>query len=170
MKRSLIALSLLALSASSLAHVTLETREAVAASTYKGTLRIPHGCAGSATTSVRVLLPEGFQIAKPMPKAGWKLATVKKAVTPFDYYGTPIKQDVSEIVWSGGKLRDDFYDEFVFRGRLPDRAGETVWFKVIQRCEKGETRWEQIPVAGQEAEYPATGVKLLPAATTGHAH
>lgn len=169
MKPLVLALSLLA-SSPAFAHVTLETREAVANSTYKAVLRLPHGCAGSATTGVRVILPEGFRLAKPMPKAGWQLKTVKKAVTPFDNHGTQVTEDVSEIVWQGGKLRDDFYDEFVFRGRLPDRAGETAWFKVIQRCEKGEARWEQIPLAGQEADYPATGVKLLPPTPAVHVH
>ena len=169
MKPLALLLSLLA-SSTAFAHVTLETREAVADSTYKAVLRLPHGCAGSATTGIRVILPDGFRMAKPMPKAGWQLTTVKKAVTPFDHHGAPVKEDVSEIVWQGGKLRDDFYDEFVFRGRLPDRAGETVWFKVIQRCEKGETRWVQIPASGEKTDYPATGVKLLPSAAPLHQH
>ena len=35
------------------------------------TLRVPHGCAGSATLKVRVQVPEGMFSVKPMPKAGW---------------------------------------------------------------------------------------------------
>lgn len=170
MKQLALALTLLACSSAALAHVTLETREAIAGSTYKATLRVPHGCDGSATTAVTVLLPEGFARAKPMPKAGWKLKTTKQAVTPFDDHGKLISEDVREIRWSGGKLPDDQYEEFVFRGRLPAKAGETAWFKVIQQCEKGETRWEQIPVAGSKADYPATGVKLLPAPAPAHQH
>lgn len=171
MKSLCLALALLATSAASVAHVTLETRDAVAGSSYKGVLRIGHGCDGSPTTSVRVLLPEGFRMAKPMPKAGWQLKTVKQAVTPYDYYGKTINADVREIVWEGGNLPDDFYDEFVFRGTLPARAGDTAWFKVIQRCVKGEARWEQIPQAGQpEGEFPATGVKLGKPDAAAHAH
>ncbi len=56
-----------------LAHVTQETQYVVAGSGDKAVLRVPHGCDGSPTTSIRVLLPEGFRLAK--PKAGWPLAT-----------------------------------------------------------------------------------------------
>ena len=58
------------------AHITLETREAPVGASYKAVLRVPHGCEGTATTSVRVRIPEGFIRAKPMPKPGWTLNTV----------------------------------------------------------------------------------------------
>ena len=45
-----------------LAHITLETQEAAAGSTYKAVLRVPHGCEGKATTAVRVQIPEGVII------------------------------------------------------------------------------------------------------------
>jgi hypothetical protein len=60
-----------------LAHVTLETREAPAGSTYKAVLRVPHGCEGAATTAIRVRIPEGVIAVKPMPKPGWELATTE---------------------------------------------------------------------------------------------
>lgn len=153
-----------------LAHVTLETQQAVAGSGYKAVLRVPHGCDGSATTSIRVLLPEGFRLAKPMPKAGWQLNITKRPVTPFDNHGTQVTADVTEIEWRGGLLPDAFYDEFVFRGTLPERAGETVWFKVVQQCERGETRWEEIPAGDKAPAKPATGVKLVAPAAGVHSH
>ena len=58
------------------AHVTLENREAPVGATYKAVLRVPHGCEGTATTSLRVRIPEGVIGVKPMPKPGWTLATV----------------------------------------------------------------------------------------------
>ncbi|MCQ4145733.1 YcnI family protein [Vogesella sp. AC12] len=170
MKSLLLALGLLLASGTTLAHVTLESRDAVAGSSYKGVLRLPHGCNGSATTSVRVQLPDGFRLAKPMPKAGWQLQTVRAAVSPFDNHGQTVREDVREIVWSGGQLRDDFYDEFVFRGTLPDRAGETAWFKVIQQCGTQEIRWQQLPQDGGNGEFPATSVKLQPAPAAAHVH
>ncbi|WP_144370872.1 YcnI family protein [Vogesella urethralis] len=153
-----------------LAHVSLETQQAVAGSGYKAVLRVPHGCDGSPTTSIRVLLPEGFRLAKPMPKAGWQLSTVKRSVVPFDNHGTQVTEDVTEIEWRGGMLPDDFYDEFVFRGTLPERAGESVWFKVVQQCVRGETRWEEIPAGNKAPAKPAAGVKLLPPAAGAHSH
>lgn len=170
MKAFLLAPLLALATLPALAHVSLETQQAVAGSGYKAVLRVPHGCDGSPTTSVRVLLPEGFRLAKPMPKAGWQLATVKKAVVPFDNHGTTVREDVSEIEWRGGQLPDDFYDEFVFRGTLPAQAGETAWFKVVQKCVRGETRWDEIPAADSKPAKPATGVKLTPPASPVHSH
>lgn len=170
MKTLLLGATLALSTLSALAHVTLETQQAVAGSGYKAVLRVPHGCDGSPTTAIRVLLPEGFRLAKPMPKAGWQLSTVRQAVTPFDNHGTLIREDVREIEWRGGPLPDDFYDEFVFRGTLPDRAGETVWFKVVQQCVRGETRWEMLPTGEQKPARPATGVRLTPPASAVHSH
>lgn len=158
----------LLLSSFAAAHVTLETREAQAGSSYKAVLRVPHGCDGSATTGIRVQLPEGFRAAKAMPKAGWTLSTLKKAVTPYDSHGKQISSDVVEISWQGGKLPDDQYEEFVFRGNLPAQ-GEMAWFKVLQSCEQGRTDWVEIPANGSKPAKPATGVKLLPAAVV-HQH
>jgi uncharacterized protein YcnI len=42
-----------------IAHVTLENREAPVGAGYKAVLRVPHGCEGTATTTLRVRIPEG---------------------------------------------------------------------------------------------------------------
>ena len=55
------------------AHVTLEPREAPVAAAYKGVMRVPHGCEGAATISLRVRIPDGVIGVKPMPKPGWEL-------------------------------------------------------------------------------------------------
>ena len=112
------ATALLAFSAPSLAHVTLEVREAAINSTYKAVARVPHGCEGAATLKVRVQVPDGFVNVKPMPKAGWTLETVKgKYEKAYGDHGRPLTEGVKEIVWTG-KLLDEHYDEFVFRGML----------------------------------------------------
>ena len=166
-RKFLIALGALALSATAaFAHVTLETSEAKIGTNYKAVLRVPHGCEGKATTAVRVQIPEGVIAAKPMPKAGWKLETVKgKYARSYDLYGTPVSEGVKEIVWSGGALPDDFYDEFVFRATLTDSlaAGETLYFPVVQECGEATERWIEVPVGGQDPEaleLPAPGLKL----------
>ena len=162
---SFVVLAALALPAS--AHVTLETQQAVAGSTYKAVLRVPHGCDGSASTAIKVKIPDGMIGVKPMPKAGWQLQTqVGKLATPIsDGHGGQITEGVVEVSWSGGKLLDSNYDEFVFRGTLPAKAGEMAWFPVVQECEKGVDRWIEIPAAGKSSDdykTPAPGVKLMP--------
>ena len=65
------------------AHVVLSEPKAIAGSYYKATLRVGHGCNGSATTGLTVQVPAGFQGAKPQPKTGWAITTRKaKLATP----------------------------------------------------------------------------------------
>ncbi|WP_105382821.1 YcnI family copper-binding membrane protein [Neorhizobium alkalisoli] len=156
-------------STAAFSHVTLEGKEAPAGSTYKAVLRVPHGCEGKPTNVVRVQVPEGFYGVKPQPKAGWKLEKVKGAYAKaYDNHGTPVTEGVKEVVWSGGNLGDDEYDEFVLRGTIAAdlNAGATLYFPVIQECPEGlKERWIEIPAEGQKAsdlELPAPGVKLLP--------
>jgi periplasmic copper chaperone A len=151
------------------AHVTLEEQEAPVNSTYKAVLRVGHGCEGLPTLKLRVRIPEGVIAVKPMPKPGWSLETVKAPYDQsYDYFGAPVAEGVREIVWIG-KLLDEHYDEFVFRARLTDRlpVGEMLYFPTVQECEGGKAeRWIEIPAAGKSAddyEYPAAGLKLLPA-------
>lgn len=156
------------------AHVTLERSEAPVGSTYKAVLRVPHGCDGKPTNIVRVKLPQGYYAVKPMPKPGWKLEKlVGKYEKPYDNHGTRMTEGVTEVVWSGGNLLDDEYDEFVMRGSLgPDlEVGSTLRFLVVQECPDGAAeRWIEVPAAGQsgdDLEMPAPSLKLLEKAS-GH--
>jgi uncharacterized protein YcnI len=169
LKTILVSASLLALgTGTAFAHVTFETQEAAAGSTYKAVLRVPHGCEGKATTAVRVKIPEGFIAVKPMPKAGWQLETVKgKYAKSYELWGEAVTEGVTEVNWSGGNLPDEFYDEFVFRGTLTGGlpTGEELYFPVVQECGEASDRWIEIPAAGQDEdalELPAPGLKILP--------
>jgi len=149
------------------AHVTLEQPQAVAGSTYKAVLRVPHGCEGSPTIRLRVRVPDGMTNVKPMPKAGWELSTVRgKLATPVaGDPGAQITEGVVEVVWSGGRLLDEHYDEFVLRGTLPNQAGETIYFPTVSECERGVERWIEIPAAGKspgDYRYPAPSLRLTP--------
>lgn len=149
------------------AHVTLETREAAVASTYKAVLRVGHGCEGSPTKTVRVQIPEGVIATKPMPKAGWTLTTREADYAKaYQYYDQTLTRGVVEISWSGGELPDAWYDEFVFRARLPEgEPGTVVYFPVVQECATGVHRWIEIPEPGKSAhdyKEPAPGVILAP--------
>jgi uncharacterized protein YcnI len=165
---ALATLGLMAGSGEARAHITLETQAAPVASIYKAVFRVPHGCAGAATTAIRVRIPEGVIAVKPMPKPGWALETVKGAYEKaYDYYGTPTTEGVREVAWSGGNLPDAFYDEFVMRVYLTGdlRPGTMLYFPVVQQCEQGVDRWIEIPAAGKGAddyETPAPGLRLEP--------
>ena len=174
----LTAVAVLAASSAS-AHVTLETRQATIGSSYKAVFAVPHGCAGSATIKVRVQIPEGVIAVKPMPKAGWNVETIKgKYAADYAYDGAKLSEGVKEVVWSGGKLPDDNYDEFVLSTFLSGalKPNTTLYFPVVQECEQGISRWIEIPAEGhaarmhmdgmhmdmEEGKWPAPGVRLLP--------
>jgi hypothetical protein len=157
------------------AHATLQPGEAKVGAPYRAVIGIPHGCSGSATVRLRVVIPEGVIGVKPMAKPDWAISTVRGPYArsyPY-YHGATLGDGVKEVVWSG-RLPDDLYDEFVFTaflaGTLP--AGQMLYFPTYQQCEKGEMRWTEIPAHGQDAHAlaaPALGVMLLAAApaTTG---
>ena len=167
--RFLILVAALAASPAS-AHVTLENRQASVGSYYKAVFAVPHGCAGSATVKVRVQVPEGVIAVKPMPKPGWSVEAIKgKYAADYDYHGTKLSEGVKEVVWSGGKLPDDNYDEFVVSTFLTGglKPNSTLYFPVVQECEQGVSRWIDIPDEGSAAQShdsksPAPGVKLMP--------
>ncbi|UDF32393.1 UNVERIFIED_ORG: YcnI family protein (plasmid) [Roseateles sp. XES5] len=175
LKRTLAAVAALALgSSTALAHVSLQLKEAPVGSTYRAIFQVPHGCEGKPTNVVRVQIPEGVIAVKPQPKAGWTLEKIKGAYAKsYDYYGTPTAEGVKEVVWSGGNLGDDEYDEFVLRVYLTKdlTAGETLHFPVVQECpDDAAERWIEIPAKGQsddDLELPAPGVTLLEA-VSGH--
>jgi uncharacterized protein YcnI len=154
------------------AHITLQTREAPIGSSYKAVLRVPHGCDGSATTAIRVRIPDGFVGVKPMPKPGWRIGIINGAYAkPFTLHHAKVTKGVMEVSWSGGKLPDAFYDEFVLVGTIADelQPGGKLYFKVVQECEKGVHRWIEVPTggaqgqgSGSEESEPAPALKLLP--------
>lgn len=157
------AASLLSLSAQ--AHVTLEKPEATAGQTYKGVLRLGHGCdGGSPTTSFSVEIPEALALVRPMPKAGWQLSVeTAPYAKPIKAHGKEITSGVKKITWSGGRVQDGEYDEFIFVGQLRDEAAGPIYLPVVQTCEKGEWRWVDLPQGGQSAKNPAPVLRVAAA-------
>jgi uncharacterized protein YcnI len=170
MKRSLfLGVACALISTGCFAHITLETQKAPTATTYKAVLRVPHGCAGSPTVAIHIKIPDGVVNVKPMPKPGWTIES-KKGKYPKTYEGNEgakLSEGVLELSWSGGKLPDDNYDEFVFRAFLTADlpVGKPVYFPIVQECEKGVERWIEIPAAGKgidDYEFPAAELMITP--------
>jgi len=150
------------------AHITFENKEVKAGTTVKFVLRIPHGCGALATTGVRISLPEQLSEAKPQPKPGWTLKLVTEdlhqaSATSAHAHGGAAT--VKEISWSGGRLEDAFYDEFVFRAAVAKDAAGEIRVPVIQDCDGGTERWIEIPTSGGSAgdlKSPAPSVHVQP--------
>jgi len=170
LKTALSAVGLLAFAGTASAHATLEQSEARIGASAKVTLRVPHGCAGEATHTVRLLIPDGFYGVKPMPKAGWTLATVVGPyASPYDNHGTVMTEGVREVVWSGGHLEDAWYDEFVVRGTFgANLSPGTAWFPAMQLCANGVADWTDTSgVRGVPNPAPKLTLVAAPAA---HGH
>lgn len=151
------------------AHVGLERPDAPTGF-YKAVFKVPHGCEGQATHTVRVTLPEGAIAAKPMPKSGWQLATTSGAYAQaYEFlHGKTLTEGVKEIVWSGGSLPDAFYDEFVVQMFLAKtlKSGSTLAFPVTQECESGRLAWAEIAAQGVDPhslKFPAPVLKIADA-------
>ena len=170
---SVAAAGLTALSTAAFAHATLERPEAPAGS-YKAVLRIPHGCDGQATHTIRIELPEGFIDAKPMPKPGWGLVVDKgDYAKPYKLHGREIASGARTVTWSGGELPDDFYDEFVLSGTLAAEPGAALPFIITQLCADGQVVWDQIADKGQDPhalKRPAPVVTIAASTAGGHGH
>jgi uncharacterized protein YcnI len=166
--RALIVVAAATLAATpALAHVTLETTQAVANSYFKATFGVPHGCAGSPTVALRVRIPDGILNVKPQPKPGWEVATRKeKLAQPVaGDHGARVSEVVREVAWSGGRLLDAHFDQFAMQVKLPDAPNTTLYFAVIQECEQGVNRWIEVPEAGQSPRglrEPAPALRLVP--------
>ncbi len=173
----IVGLSFLPISAPALAHVTVTPDQAAAGSYTKLTFRVPHGCDGSPTIRLRVQIPEGATAVKPMVHPLWKIEMVKKPLaTPYESHGKMVTETVSEVIWSGGRLPDEYMDEFSISLRLPDQPGKTIPFPVVQECEQGVYRWIQVAQPGEDPHslpQPAPLLKLTAgpkAQGQGHGH
>ncbi|UTD29035.1 DUF1775 domain-containing protein [Bradyrhizobium sp. WD16] len=182
-----IALFAAGLPATASAHVSIAPAEARANSYQRLAFQVPHGCGAAATNTLRVQIPEGVIAVKPMPKPGWTLSTTRgDYAKSYVSHGQTVTSGVKEVVWSGGALADDNYDEFVISSfvtaDLP--AGRPVFFPTVQQCGSSENRWVEIPAAGQSShdlKSPAPSLSLVsdsvtvaqakdPAKHEGHDH
>lgn len=184
MKHSLNTLKFVAITAAAMgagqafAHVSLAEPAALANGGYKAVFTVGHGCDGAATTALRVSLPPGFSGARPMPKAGWIL-NVRRAplAQPITSHGKTVTDDVAEITWTAASpanaLPDAYFDEFVLRGSLGEKAGP-MWFKVLQTCDTVAADWAQVPATGTSTKglaRPAVLLEVIPSEAVGaHQH
>lgn len=139
------------------AHVTVDPSTTGAGSYAVLTFAIPHGCDGSATTSISISIPEQIASVTPTVNPGWDVSLTREGdrVTTVDYTAhTPLPSE----------LRDTFELSL----RLPDGAvGDTLAFPVLQSCVEGSVDWASLE-AGAAA--PAPVVVLTESTGGGHGH
>jgi uncharacterized protein len=99
---------------------------------------------------------------------GWK-AKVKKSklaqpITTDE--GDKLTEQVSQVTWSGGRIRPGQFQEFPVSVQIPDKAGGTLTFKAVQTYSNGKVvRW----IGPEGSEEPAPQVKITAAEGEGAA-
>ena len=74
-----------------------------------------------------------------------------------------------ERTFEAAQLTDTLEELVVnFLAKMPNEAGKTLYFKVIQKCAEGELRWIEIPEPGEDPRqylHPAPIINLVDPAT-----
>ncbi len=106
------------------------------------TLLIPHGCGAAPTTEIRIKVPDNVNVLLPEPKAGWTLQmTNRKLAVPKKVGNREITEVQDEVVWTGGSLASNQAGLFTFVTNFPNKPGERVYFKTIQKCGATDDKW-----------------------------
>lgn len=164
----------LGLAAPASAHVTVSPSDTGAGAYTVLTFSVPHGCEGSPTTGITIQMPEEILSVTPTRNP---LYEVEKTMVDLDEpvedaHGNSVTERVGEVTYTTDTpLPDGQRDAFELSLQLPDAAGESLAFPVVQTCEQGETGWVETPAEGQDAdalERPAPTVTITEA--TGDEH
>lgn len=167
MLRPTLALLALAAPSAASAHIVMSPNEAAAGGYYAGAFRVSHGCAGSATTVLRMEIPPALTTVRPQLKPGWTIAIERRPLAQpvRQEDGRMLTQGVAAITWRG-RLEDAYFDTFGLSMKLPAAAGP-LHFPVVQTCEQGETRWTERAAEGaawNSVPHPAPVLTVAPAA------
>ena len=101
---------------------------------------IKHGCDESPTTKLAFQIPKGATKVTPQGATGWIGEVTGRVVT---FTGGPLDANTSRKI---GEI------EFT----APKKTG-TLYWKVVQTCEVGETRWVS---KSEKADHPAPAIKV----------
>ncbi|WP_327424552.1 YcnI family protein [Streptomyces sp. NBC_01230] len=135
------------------------------------TFRVPNEEDTADTTKVQVFLPVDHPVLGVLvtPQDRWTAkVTTTRLKTPVKTDDGTITDAVSEITWSGGRIRSGEYQDFdVAFGQLPHDTGQ-LGFKTLQTYSDGKVvRWiEETQKGAEEPESPAPVLKLT-AGTAG---
>ena len=156
----------LAAAGAAFAHVTVHP-ESYAKGATDGLLsfRVPNEEDTASTTKVQIFLPTDHPVLGVLvtPQAGWTAkATTVKLKKPIKTDDGTITDAVSEITWTGGRIRHGEFQDFqVAFGQLPDDTDQLT-FKTLQTYSDGNVvRWiEQTQKGAEEPESPAPVLTL----------
>ncbi|QMV43457.1 YcnI family copper-binding membrane protein [Cohnella cholangitidis] len=136
------------------AHVTVQPKEVPAGSYQVFTVRVPSE-KDSATTQVKVAIPDNVNVSRFEPKADWTYEIEKGA-----------EDKIVSVTWkaTGSGLGATEFGEFRMQGKVADDAKELVW-KAYQTYADGEVvEW----TGAADADKPASVTAVTAATGDGH--
>ncbi|MFG3282710.1 YcnI family protein [Streptomyces sp. NPDC048111] len=170
---SLAAGSVLLLSGTAFAHVTVQPEGAAAKGGYAVVdFKVPNERDNAKTVKVEVNFPADHPLASvmPQPVPGWNVEVTKsKLDKPLTVHGKQINEAVTKVTWSGGAIESGQFQKFPLSvGSLPTDTDHLV-FKALQTYDNNEVvRWIEEPKQGAaEPANPAPTLQLT-AAAAGH--
>ena len=122
------------------------------------TLRVPNEQESANTTKVAIQVPPGFLDVTTDPPPGWTAQTkTEKLAKPVQTDDGPIDTQVTEVVFSGGKIPPEQFGQFPLAVVIPDAAPKLMTFKVVQTYSNGDvSRWIGSPSSESPAPTVAT--------------
>lgn len=140
------------------AHVTVTPSGTDAGSYSVLTFAIPHGCEASATTSIRITVPDEVASVTPTVNPGWDVSLTRAG------------DRVATVTYTAHTpLPHELRDTFELSVRLPDgKLGDELAFPVLQTCVEGSVDWAE--TGGHDASFPAPTVVLTESTGGGHGH
>jgi periplasmic copper chaperone A len=147
------------------AHNVLTSVYAPAGYVHDMEMRVTHGCKGSPVNEVRLKIPEGVTRVSAGYNRDWEIELkMRKLPKPVPGEGgTMITETVDEIIWKNPKSplpASGMFEGFKFRGSLPDKPGEILFFKTINNCVKGDDKYIDMPKEPLNAKTPGLSDKL----------
>ncbi|MCB5178019.1 YcnI family copper-binding membrane protein [Streptomyces antimicrobicus] len=170
---ALAAGTVLALSGTAFAHVSVQPGEATKGGYATINFKVPNERDAASTVKLEVNFPVDKPLTSVMPQdvPGWTVSVEKsKLDKPLTVHGKQVNEAVTKVTWSGGKIEPGKFQQFpVSVGKLPEDADRMV-FKAIQTYDNDEVvRWIEEPKEGAaEPQNPAPVLKLAAAKGDDH--
>jgi uncharacterized protein YcnI len=155
----LVLLGALALGPAAQAHVSLHPNTLPAGSFPTIDIRVPNEEKSANTTKVTVQFPPGFLDVSPGYIPGWTVQKkTRKLAKPVKTDAGTVTEEISQVIWSGGKIPPEYFQNFPFSTTIPDNAsGTSLTFKTLQTYDNGKVvRW----IGPESASEPAPTVNV----------
>lgn len=166
---ALLTIASLTLPASVAAFATIPEDEVFAREGRREVIhvRVQEGCedegSQAATDRVDVEIPDGVLAVIPEAVPGWTVTTEISETEPYEIFGQERTDRVTRVVWAGGPLPPEQFQDFGFAAVFTDPRDELA-IPVVQACGSVEQAWLEVPEEGQERgdlRFPAPVVSVV---------